>query len=420
MRIREREKYAGLLLIAAAALALVAANSAVAETYHDLLNTRAGPAMPRFGTLSAHHWVADGLMAIFFLLVGLEVKREWYHGRLATRAQRRLPILAAASGMAVPAAFYLLAIGFDPALTRGWAIPSATDIAFAIGILALLGDRANPTIKLLLVTIAIVDDIGAVMIIAVVYTASLDGVAIATALVILFAMGGLNLFRVRSLWPYMFGFVLLWVAMLASGIHATIAGVLAALAVPLGDSERTSPVKRLEHAIHPWVMFGIVPLFGFVSAGVEIRGFEDLFRPVPFAIAAGLFAGKQIGVFGAIWLADRTGVAPRPDHARWLELYGASLLCGVGFTMSLFIAALAFPQSPDAAESAKLGILAGSLLSAVAGYCVLRIATPVSFSPEDRSEAFEIFGEDHDHPEQLTPTLADSLGATEPGMRKDL
>ena len=310
--LQRQEKLAGLLLIAAAALALLLANSGLSHAYHAVLETKFGPAMPRFGIMSVHYWIADGLMAVFFLLVGLEVKREWYDGQTGDTAQRRLPIIAAAAGMAVPALLYLTVVGFDPALIRGWAIPSATDIAFAIGILALLGSRANPAIKLLLVTIAIVDDIGAVLIIALVYTANLDGTAIAYAVGVLAAMGAMNVFGVRRLWPYLIGFALLWLAMLASGVHATIAGVLAALAIPLGQGEDHSPLKRLEHAIHPWVMFGVVPLFGLASAGVELTGISSLIEPLPLAIMAGLFFGKQIGVFGAIWIADRTGVAPRP------------------------------------------------------------------------------------------------------------
>ena len=391
--LQRQEKLAGLLLIAAAAMALLLANSGLSHDYHALLEMKIGPAMPRFGIMSVHYWIADGLMAVFFLLVGLEVKREWYDGQLATRAQRRLPIIAAAAGMAVPALLYLTVIGFDPALIRGWAIPSATDIAFAIGILALLGSRANPAIKLLLVTIAIVDDIGAVLIIALVYTANLDGTAIAYAVGVLAAMGAMNAFGVRRLWPYLIGFVLLWLAMLASGVHATIAGVLAALAIPLGQGEGHSPLKRLEHGIHPWVIFGIVPLFGLASAGVELTGIS-LIDPLPLAIMAGLFLGKQVGVFGAIWIADRTGVAPRPQFARWAELYGASLLCGVGFTMSLFIGALAFPNSPEAVEAAKIGTLAGSLLAAVCGWAVLRFTKPIVFNEEDAEEAREIFGDD--------------------------
>jgi NhaA family Na+:H+ antiporter len=416
-QIQKRERLAGLLLIAAAAIALILANSAAADTFHHLLEWRLGPVMPRLGQMSVHYWIADGLMAIFFLLVGLEVKREWYDGRLSTPAERRLPIIAAAAGMAVPALIYLAVTRFDAGLIRGWAIPSATDIAFAIGILALLGQRANPAIKLLLVTIAIIDDIGAVAIIALVYTASLNGLAIAAALAILTVMGALNLFGVRRLWPYLVCFLLLWLAMLASGIHATISGVLAAFAIPLGKGEEHSPLKRLEHHIHPWVMFGIVPLFGLASAGVELASPGVLLQPLPLAIAAGLFFGKQVGVFGALWLADRSRVAPRPATASWRELYGASLLCGVGFTMSLFIGSLAFAASPEAVEAAKIGTLAGSLLSAIAGWAVLRFAVPPPFSDDDRAEADEIFGEDQE-PDWTSASVAEQLAAGEPGMRQ--
>jgi NhaA family Na+:H+ antiporter len=391
--VQQSEKIAALLLIGAAALALIAANTGLSHPYHELLEAKIGPAMPRFGVMSIHYWVADGLMAIFFLLVGLEVKREWYDGRLSNPRDRRLPFIGAAAGMAVPAIVYLLVIGFDPALRSGWAIPAATDIAFAIGVLALLGDRANPAVKLLLVTIAIIDDVGAVLIIAFVYTESLDLVAIGAAVALVATMMAMNIFGVRRLWPYMIAFALLWYAMLASGVHATIAGVLAALTIPLGRGGPYSPLKRLEHGIHPWVMFGIMPVFGFVSAGVEIGVIADLFQPLPLAIMAGLFVGKQIGVFGAIWLADKTGIAPRPPYTRWLELYGASLLCGIGFTMSLFIGALAFPNSPEAVEAAKLGTLSGSFLAALAGYTVLRLTVPIAHSPEDRRQAMEIFAD---------------------------
>ncbi len=391
---QRQEKLAGLTLIAAAGAALLLANSGIAHAFHSILETKLGPPMPRFGVMSVHQWVADGLMAIFFLLVGLEVKREWYDGRLSTPAERRLPIVAAAAGMAVPALVYLTVIGFDMKLVRGWAIPSATDIAFAIGVLALLGTRANPAIKLLLVTIAIVDDVGAVLIIALVYTANLNAMAIGAAAILLACLAALNLFGVRRLWPYLIGFALLWYAMLASGIHPTIAGVLAALTIPLGRGEARSPLKRLEHNIHPWVMFGVMPLFGLVSAGVHVGGIGDLFQPLPLAILAGLFVGKQIGVFGAIWLTIRAGVAPKPAHARWSELYGVSILCGIGFTMSLFIGSLAFPQSPEAIEAAKLGTLAGSLLSALLGFAVLRfVAAPIA-DKEEESEAGELFGAD--------------------------
>ena len=392
---QRRERNAGLLLIAAAATALIAANSPLADGYQHLLHLKFGPAFPRFGQFDVHHWIADGLMAIFFLLVGLEVKREWFDGRLATPAERRLPILAAAAGMAAPAIIYLLTVQGQPGLNNGWAIPAATDIAFAVGILAILGRQAPPSIKLLLVTLAIVDDIGAVIIIALFYTADLNVPALAGALAVAGAMAGMGQFGIRRLWPFIAGFALMWLLMLASGVHATISGVLAALTIPLGRGEAHSPLKRLEHDIHPWVMFGVVPLFGLASAGVELSGgLAMLARPLPLAILLGLALGKQMGIFGALWLAVKAGFAPCPDGATWRQVYGASLLCGIGFTMSLFIGALAFPADQLLIDEAKVGILAGSLFSAVAGYLVLRFAPVVECSEEDIDEAEELFGAD--------------------------
>jgi NhaA family Na+:H+ antiporter len=389
------ERNAGLLLIAAAAAALIAANSPLADEYRHLLHLKLGPSLPRHGQLDLHHWIADGLMAIFFLLVGLEVKREWLEGRLSTPAERRVPILAAATGMAVPAIIFLALVGGDPALARGWAIPAATDIAFAVGVLAILGRHAPPSIKLLLVTIAIVDDIGAVIIIALFYTADLNVVALSSALALAGAMAALGQFGVRRLWPFLVGFALLWLLMLSSGVHATISGVLAALTVPLGRGEASSPLKRLEHRIHPWVMFAIVPLFGFASAGVALRGGAGLLlQPLPLAILLGLFLGKQLGIFGGIWIAVKAGIAPLPERAQWRQLYGAALLCGIGFTMSLFIGALAFPGSEALVDEAKVGILSGSLLSALAGYLVLRLSPASESHLEDEEECEELFGAD--------------------------
>jgi len=392
---QQRERNAGLLLIAAAAAALLAANSAFAEDYQNLLHWKMGPPMPRHGQMDLHHWTADGLMAFFFLLVGLEVKREWYVGNLATSAERRLPILAAAAGMALPALAYLAVISGDRGLLSGWAIPAATDIAFAIGVLAILGRRVPASIKLLLVTIAVVDDIGAVLVIALFYTADLNVPALAGALALTGAMAAMGQFGVRRLWPYMAGFAALWLLVLASGVHATIAGVLAALTVPLGSGEAGSPLKQLEHSIHPWVMFGVVPLFGLVSAGVPLDGgLGVVAEPLPLAVIAGLFLGKQAGILGAVWLAVRSGLAPQPRQASWQQLYGAALLCGIGFTMSLFIGALAFPGDLLRIDEAKIGTLAGSLMSAVAGFLVLRLAPPGSSSSEDLEDAEELFGAD--------------------------
>jgi NhaA family Na+:H+ antiporter len=392
--VQAREKLAGVLLMGAALVALLVANTGLAGLYHSLLETRLGPTLPRLGILSIHEWIADGLMAIFFLLVGLEVKREWYDGHLSTAAERRLPIIAAVAGMAVPALVYLAMTGADPALIRGWAIPSATDIAFAIGILALLGKGANPSLKLVLVAIAIIDDIGAVIIIALVYTANLDAVAIGAAAAIVGLMAMMNLLGVRRLLPYMIAFAALWLAMLASGVHATISGVLAALTIPLGRGEQQSPLKRLEHAIHPSVMLGIVPLFGLASAGVHIEGFGQVLEPVPLAIIAGLFIGKQVGVFGSIWLLVRLGIATRKPSTPWIQIYGAALLTGLGFTMSLFIGALAF-NDPHLVDSARLGTIVGSLLAGLAGWAVLYFSEPF-VAEDERAEAREIFAGDFD------------------------
>jgi NhaA family Na+:H+ antiporter len=388
------ERNAGLLLIAAAAAALLLANGPSASAFHHVLEARLGPAMPRLGVMSVHQWIADGAMAIFFLLVGLEVKREWLAGALSTPAERRLPIVAALAGMAVPALVYLGVTGFDPALRSGWAIPAATDIAFAIGVLAILGRHAPPSLKLLLVTIAIIDDIGAVLVIAVAFTAELDRGALAGALAVAALLAGLGQFGVRRLWPFIAGFVLLWWLVLASGIHPTVAGVVAALTVPLAAGEESSPLKRLEHAIHPWVMFVIVPLFGLASAGVVFDGgAAALLAPLPLAVLLGLLVGKPLGVIAALWLLIRTRLAPMPHGAGWRHLWGAAALCGIGFTMSLFIGALAFPADPARIEAAKIGTLAGSLLSALAGFLLLRRAPAVANDGE-QARADEIFSVD--------------------------
>jgi len=381
-----------MVLIGAAGAALILANGPWADAYHHALEARIGPAMPRLGVMSIHQWVADALMAIFFLLVGLEVKREWYEGRLATPAERRLPIIAAIAGMAVPALVYLAVTRGDPALVNGWAIPAATDIAFAIGVLAILGRHAPPALKLLLVTLAIIDDIGAVIVIAIAYTADLDRAALAGALAVAGAMAAMGQYGVRRLWPFLAAFVLMWLLMLASGVHATIAGVLAALTIPLGTGEDRSPLRRLEHAIHPWVMFGIVPLFGFASAGVALDGgVAALAAPLPLGILLGLFVGKQIGVFAAIYAVVRSGLAPMPRGTNWRQLWGAATLCGIGFTMSLFIGALAFPADRALVEAAKVGTLAGSLLSALLGFLILRTAPAEPTSPEDEEDSEDLF-----------------------------
>jgi NhaA family Na+:H+ antiporter len=361
----------------------------LAEVYHRLLQAPVGPVLtPKLGVMTPHLWINDGLMAVFFLLVGLEIKREFVDGRLRTWNDRRLPFIAAAGGMIVPAAAYLALTGATPALVSGWAIPAATDIAFAIGVLSLLGKRAPTSLKLFLTTVAIVDDLGAVAIIALAYTATIDTLALGIAAALLLAMYFMNRSGVRSLLPYLLLGLLLWYAVLMSGVHATVAGVLTAAMIPVkltpGRPEaEDSPLHRLEHGLTPWVAFLIVPIFGFTNAGVSLAGIglDQLLAPLPLGIAAGLFVGKQIGIFGAVLACVKLGIASRPLGATWLQTYAVAMLCGIGFTMSLFIGALAFPTRPDLVEEAKLGVLAGSFLSAILGYALLRFA-PVGRATE--------------------------------------
>ena len=394
-----REKAAGLLLLAAAAAALVAANSGLRESYHDLLHFELGPVLPRMGPLTVHAFVAEALMAIFFLLVGMEVKREWYEGKLANPQARRLPILAAVGGMAVPALIYVAIIGLDPRFLHGWAIPTATDIAFAIAVLAILGTHAPPSIKVFLVSIAVVDDIGAVAVIAIAYTSQIDTLALGAAVAVVIGMSLMNMMGVRRIWAYLAGFALLWLLVLASGVHATIAGVAAALTVPLGPGESHSTLEHLEHKLHPWAMFGIAPLFGFVSAGVDLGGAATtLFEPLPLAVMLGLLVGKQVGVFAAVRIGDAMGVCCAPSGASWPQVYGASVLCGIGFTMSLFIGAIAFPGDLGHVDAAKIGTLAGSLISAIVGWAVLRASSPVPWLLDDVDAAERLFGARHRHP----------------------
>ena len=376
------EAAGGILLIAAAAAAMIIANSALAEAYHHLLHDRLGPELtPKLGPMTLHLWINDGLMAIFFLLVGLEIKREFVDGRLSTWDQRRLPFIAAGAGMALPAALYLVLTAGTDGLTAGWAIPAATDIAFAIGVLALLGSRAPTSLKLFLTTVAIVDDMGAVAIIALAYTAAIDSLALGAAAGILLIMYVMGKSGVTRLSVYLILAAILWYFVLLSGVHATIAGVLAAATIPIvrtpgAPDSAESPLHRLEHKLAPIVAFFIVPLFGFANAGVSLAGLgaDEILAPLPLGIAAGLFIGKQAGIFGAVWLSVRFGLAQRLRGATWMQVYGVSLLCGIGFTMSLFIGALAFPGDVVLIEEAKIGVILGSLASAVCGYLVLRFA----------------------------------------------
>lgn len=372
------ESSGGLVLIGAAAAALLLDNSPLAWLYDRLLGL---PLAITIGEVGLQKplllWINDGLMAVFFLLVGLEIKREVLAGELSSRARAALPLAAAVGGMVAPAAVFVLVNYGRPANLAGWAIPAATDIAFALGILSLLGPRVPLSLKVLLTAIAIVDDLGAIVIIAIFYTANLSWISIALAGACALGLLILNRRGVTGYAPYMLVGIVMWVCVLKSGVHATLAGVALAMAIPLrtGGPAEASPLVRLEHALHPWVAFMIMPVFAFANAGVPLLDlrWRDLLDPLTLGIALGLFAGKQIGVFLAARVAVAFGLAERPTGAGWPHVYGVALLSGVGFTMSLFIGTLAF-EGADKATAVRLGVIAGSVLAGLSGYLVLRFA----------------------------------------------
>jgi NhaA family Na+:H+ antiporter len=339
----------------------------------------------RFGALHLAKplllWINDGLMAVFFMLIGLEVKREVLEGELSSPSQIILPGVGAIGGMLVPALVYVALNRGDELALNGWAIPTATDIAFALGVLALLGPRVPVSLRVFLLALAIFDDLGAIVIIAVFYSGDLSLTSLAIAAIALAVLAILNLLNVTRIAAYVLVGVVLWVAVLKSGVHATLAGVALGFAIPLGakNAPEQSPLRHLEHALHPWVAFFIVPLFAFANAGVSLQGltWEAIFAPVPLGIAAGLFLGKQIGVLLFCGLMIRFGWAKLPDGATWAGFYGVAVLCGIGFTMSLFVASLAFQHAASTYLGAeRLGILVGSTLSATLGYLILRLTQP--------------------------------------------
>ncbi len=368
------EASGGLILIASAAAAMAIANSGAAGVYDATLATKV------LG-LSVLHWINDALMALFFVMVGLEIKRELLDGHLALWSHRILPGLAALGGMIAPALVYL-AFNAPPAATaRGWGIATATDIAFSLAVLALAGSRVPVQVKVLLTALAIVDDLGAIVIIALFYGTDLSLPMLGGAAAVFAALIALNRLGVMRLAVYIPVGLLLWYFVLNSGVHATVAGVLFALTVPLQPSpghldDAQSPLHNLENAIQPWVAFLVMPVFGFANAGVSLGGvgLAYLLQPVTLGCMLGLFVGKQIGVFGSVWLAVKLGLAKRPAGTTWPHLYGMALLCGIGFTMSLFIGLLAFGESGPFKDQTKVGVLIGSLLSAVAGWAVLRFS----------------------------------------------
>jgi len=362
--------------MAVALLAIITANSPLAEDYFHILHVYIGP-------LSIQHWINDALMAVFFLMVGLEIKREMLDGQLSSWSRRVLPGAAAAGGMIFPALFYVLLNRDNPAALQGWAIPTATDIAFALGVLSLFGSRVPTSLKIFLAALAIIDDLGAVIVIALFYTADLNLVALIGAALV---WGNLFIFtrmKVQVLWPYLVLGAVLWVLVFASGVHATLAGVMLALTIPLkltpGTPEATpeeSPLHRLEHALHKPVAFIIVPIFGFANAGVSLSGLSlSVFtEPLTMGVAGGLFFGKLIGVFGVVAVLVKLGLAQLPAQASWGQVAGTALLCGIGFTMSLFIGLLAF-NDPGVQDHVKIGILMGSLVSGLSGALILTLTS---------------------------------------------
>ncbi|QCL98028.1 Na+/H+ antiporter NhaA (plasmid) [Agrobacterium tumefaciens] len=368
----DNEASGGLVLMAVALLAIITANSPLAESYFHILHVYLGP-------LSLQHWINDALMAVFFLMVGLEIKREMLDGQLSSWSRRVLPGVAAAGGMLFPAIFYVLLNRDNPAALQGWAIPTATDIAFALGVLSLFGSRVPTSLKIFLAALAIIDDLGAVVVIALFYTTDLNLIALLGAALVWGNLFIFNKMKVKVLWPYLALGAALWVLVFASGVHATLAGVMLALTIPLkltpGTPEATpdeSPLHRLEHALHKPVAFIIVPIFGFANAGVSLSGlsFSVFSEPLTMGVAGGLVAGKLVGVLGVVTLLVKLGLAQLPAQASWGQVTGTALLCGIGFTMSLFIGLLAF-DDPAVQDHVKVGILMGSLVAGLLGAAVL-------------------------------------------------
>lgn len=384
----KQESAGGIVLIAAAALALIIANTPLAPAYFGTLETKLNVSFGSFEINKALLlWINDGLMAIFFFLIGLEVKREIISGQLSSWNKASLPLMAAIGGMAIPAMIY---VGFNynsPESINGWAIPAATDIAFALGILSLLGPRVPVAMKALLLAVAVIDDIGAITVIALFYTGEIKidmliggGVSLA----LLFALGRM---RVASTIPYVLLTVVMWVFVLKSGVHATLAGVTAAMMVPMVARDGSRMLEHMEHGLHKWVAFLIIPIFGFTNAGVTLIGLSpaDLLQPLPLGIALGLLIGKQVGIVGFAWLAVKAGLAKLPDGVGWRQIHGLSVLAAIGFTMSLFIGNLAF-DDPAQIDAVKVGVLSGSLVAALAGFFLLKSALPDQPAEDTRTE----------------------------------
>ena len=374
----QKESAGGIVLIFAALLALAVANSPLLTEYSALLDTGVVVGIGSFVIdKPLLLWINDGLMAVFFFLVGLEVKREIFEGQLSSWDKASLPLIAAIGGMAIPAIIFLSLNAGSPETINGWAIPAATDIAFALGILSLLGPRVPVALKALLLAIAVIDDIGAIAIIAIFYSGELDTGMLGAAAIVFVLMLAVGWARVQSTIPYILLAILMWAFVLKSGVHATLAGVAAAMTVPLDSKSDYGPLERMEHALHPWVAFLVIPIFGFANAGVTLFDLSTaaLFEPLPLGIALGLLVGKQIGIFGFAFAAVKLKLASLPAGVSWAQLHAMSLLAAIGFTMSLFIGNLAFID-PAQIDAVKIGVLAGSTIAALAGYLLLNRALP--------------------------------------------
>lgn len=376
------ESAGGILLFLSALLAIILANTFINQYYQLLLSM---PVEIRIGTLEIAKplllWINDGLMAVFFFLVGLELKRELLEGELSDKKNIILPGVGAVGGMIFPALVYLYFNFNDPVAVKGWAIPAATDIAFALGVLALLGSRVPTSIKVFLTSLAIFDDVGAILVIALFYTSKISLAALGVAALCIIVLFFMNKKNIVSKSPYILVGIIMWTATLKSGVHATLAGVVLAMFIPLRSNADPddSPLKRLEHDLHTVVAFFVLPVFAFANAGLNLGNMtmDQVFHGVPIGIALGLFIGKQVGIFGLCWLAIKLKLASLPRHMNWTSLYGTSLLCGIGFTMSLFIGSLAFEESSlNLLFDERLGIILGSLISGMIGYFVLRMSLP--------------------------------------------
>jgi len=369
------EAASGLVLLFAAILALIISNSSLSEIYFSTLEKYITLGTKEFGLkLSVLHWINDVLMAIFFFFVSLEIKREFIQGELSNPKQALLPIIGAVGGMAVPALFYIIINYSDSTTLNGWAIPSATDIAFSLGVLSLLGKRVPISLKVFLTALAIIDDLGAIVIIAFFYSGNIEIKFLVLMLLSLIVLVGFNKFKVKNFIPFLIVGIFLWDFTHQSGIHATIAGVLLALTIPHNlKNSKESMLLKLEHGLSPYVAFGIMPIFAFANAGVTLQGltFATLLNPVPLGIVLGLFFGKQIGVFALSYLSVKLKFADKPSGSTWMSLYGVSILTGIGFTMSLFVGNLAFANNLEYMDGVKIGVLTGSLLSTLFGYFLL-------------------------------------------------